>query len=76
MLTDSVHSFVLQGLFFARCASSTPLRFLTVKRDIFSLWEAMLASRIPSVKCSYGLHRVAQTFAALQLVACSLEPSL
>lgn len=80
VLTDSVHSFVLQGLFFAGCASSgrpagvTPLRFVTVKKYIFSLWEAMLASRIPSVKRGYGLHCVAQTFVALQLEACSLEP--
>jgi len=80
VLTDSVHSFVLQGLFFAGCASYgrpagvTPLRFVTVKKYIFSLWEAMLASRIPSVNRGYGLHCVAQTFVALQLEACSLEP--
>ena len=81
MLTDRVRRFVLQGLFFAPCVSSgrpagvTPLCFVTVKKYIFSLWEAMLASRIPSVNRGYGLHRVAQTCVALQLEACSLELS-
>lgn len=74
VLTDSVRRFVLQGLSFERRLGVTPLRFVTVNKYIFPMWEAMLASRIPSVNRGYGLHCVAQTFVALQLEACSLEP--
>lgn len=74
VLTDSVRRFVLQGLSSERRLGVTPLRFVTVNKYIFPMWEAMLASRIPSVNRGYGLHCVAQTFVALQLEACSLEP--
>ena len=74
VLTDSVRRFVLQGLSSERRMGVTQLRFVTVNKYIFPMWEAMLASRIPSVNRGYGLHCVAQTFVALQLEACSLEP--